>query len=165
MAGDVSVNIGIFVAAILARPNVSLPSKYALVMTEAVTCKYMIIAWAEATGKDTAYNQVSLQAFDSLWPKFGGEMAAQLQWARLLTTGRLWRRGFCRQRISRLMRMSWWAWNLIWKGRKNSSSKTPQFSRDRSARRIDGVVRLDSAPLTSHCGNSVAFQVYSLPKL
>ncbi len=78
MAGDVSLIFGVFVAAILARPNVSLPSKYALVMTEAITCKDIIKAWAEATGKDTTYIQVSLQALDSLWPKFRGEMAAPL---------------------------------------------------------------------------------------
>jgi len=80
MAGDVTTNIGLFVAAILAHPSVSLPSKYALVTTKPITCENLIKAWGEVTGKDTAYIQVSPQAFDSLWPKFGAEIAAQLQW-------------------------------------------------------------------------------------
>lgn len=61
------------------------------------------------------------------------------------------------------MRLSWWAWNLIWKGRKNSSSKTPQFSGDFSAGVTERVVRLDSTPL-AYFVNSMAIQVYSLPK-
>lgn len=80
MGGDVSVNIGVYVAAILAHPSVSLPSKYALVQTETITCEDTIKTWGEVTGKEVVYVPVTLQVFESLWPHIGGELATQLQW-------------------------------------------------------------------------------------
>ena len=80
MAGDVSTNIGLYVSAILRNPSVSLPAKYTLVVTENITAADTLKVWSEVTGKEAEYIEVSAEKFDSIFPKMGGEMAAQLKW-------------------------------------------------------------------------------------
>lgn len=36
-------------------------------------------AWGRATGKETEYVEISLQAFDRLWPMWGEEMGSMLK--------------------------------------------------------------------------------------
>ena len=88
MAGDVSVNVGLYVSAILANPSVSLPSKYALVVTENISVADTLKVWSEVTGKEAEYVEVSAEKFDALFPGMGGELAAQLKWGRRLRIGR-----------------------------------------------------------------------------
>lgn len=80
MAGDVSTNIGLYVSAILRNPSVSLPAKYTLVTTENISLADTLKAWSEVTGKEAEYVEVSADKFDGIFPKFGGELAAQLKW-------------------------------------------------------------------------------------
>ena len=80
MAGDVSTNIGLYVSAILANPAVSLPAKYALVVTENISVADTLKVWSEVTGKEAEYVEVSAGKFDALFPGMGGELAAQLKW-------------------------------------------------------------------------------------
>ena len=80
MAGDVSVNVGLYASAILANPSVSLPAKYTLVVTENITVADTLKVWSEVTGKEAEYVEVSAQKFDDLFPTMGGELAAQLKW-------------------------------------------------------------------------------------
>ena len=80
MAGDVSVNIGVYVSAILRNPSVSLPAKYTFLVTENITIADTLKVWSEVTGKDAEYVEVSAEKFDALYPKMGGELAAQLKW-------------------------------------------------------------------------------------
>lgn len=80
MAGDVSVNIGIYVSAILRNPAASLPAKYAFVSTENVSVADALRIWSEVTGKEAVYIEVSAEKFDAIFPQAGGELAAQLKW-------------------------------------------------------------------------------------
>lgn len=80
MAGDVSVNIGVYVSAILRNPSVSLPAKYAFVSTESVSVADTLKTWTQVTGKEAEYVEVSAEKFDALFPQIGGELAAQLKW-------------------------------------------------------------------------------------
>ena len=80
MAGDVSTNIGLYVSAILRNPSVSLPAKYTFVTTENISFADTLKAWSEVTGKEAEYVEVSAEKFDRIFPKFGGELAAQFKW-------------------------------------------------------------------------------------
>lgn len=84
MAGDVSVNIGLYVAAILRNPSVSLPAKYIFLITESISFADATKVWSEVTGKEAVYVEVSAEKFDILFPKFGGELAAQMKWGEAL---------------------------------------------------------------------------------
>lgn len=80
MAGDVRVNIGVYVSAILRNPSVSLPGKYAFVSTGNISVADTLKTWSQVTGKEAEYVEVSAEKFDNLFPKFGRELAAQSKW-------------------------------------------------------------------------------------
>lgn len=80
MAGDVSVNVGLYVSAILRNPSVSLPAKYTVVVTENISVADTLKTWTEVTGKEAEYVEVSPEKFDRLYPRAGGELAAGLKW-------------------------------------------------------------------------------------
>ncbi|MCJ1305246.1 hypothetical protein MMC08_008060 [Hypocenomyce scalaris] len=79
IAGDAGVNTGVYVRAILARPEVSLPAKYALVQTEALTMGQMLRVWERVTGKEAGFLECTLQEYDGLWPVLGKELGLQLR--------------------------------------------------------------------------------------
>ncbi|MCJ1398028.1 hypothetical protein MMC11_001225 [Xylographa trunciseda] len=76
-SGDIGVNIGVFVAAILARPDVSLPGKYAWVQTEKKTFAQILAAWAAVTGHDAVYVDLPAADYVTLWGPYGLEMSKQ----------------------------------------------------------------------------------------
>lgn len=80
MAGDVSINIGLYVRAILRNPSASLPAKYAFVSTEDISHADTLKTWSEVTGKETEYVEVSVEKFNAQFGGAGGEFAAQLKW-------------------------------------------------------------------------------------
>ena len=80
MAGDVSVNIGVYVRAILRNPSASLPAKYAFVTTGDISYADTLKTWSEVSGKEAEWVEVSAEELDAIFPKFGGELAAQLKW-------------------------------------------------------------------------------------
>ena len=80
MAGDVSINVGLYVSAILRNPSVSLPAKYTFVSTEDISLADTLKVWSEVTGKEAVYIEVSAENYDAIFPKLGGEYAAQLRW-------------------------------------------------------------------------------------
>jgi hypothetical protein len=72
-AGDTSINVGVFVKAILAQPGKTL-GKYAVVVTDTPTHEEMLELWMAATGKKAAFLQVD--AGD--WCKAFGEPGEEL---------------------------------------------------------------------------------------
>ena len=76
-AGDISVNIGVFVAAILAHPEISLPGKYAWVKTEKTTFQVIMDTWSKVTGKDALYVEIPAEQYVQLWGPYGLEMSLQ----------------------------------------------------------------------------------------
>ena len=76
-AGDISVNIGVFVEAILTRPEVSLPGRYAWVKTESLTFEEILKVWSRVTGKEAEYIDVPFETYVKLWGPAGEEMGTQ----------------------------------------------------------------------------------------
>ncbi|MCJ1390250.1 hypothetical protein MMC18_003108 [Xylographa bjoerkii] len=76
-AGDISVNIGVFAAAILAHPEISLPGKYAWVQTEKTTFQEIMETWSKVTGKDAVYVDIPAEQYIQLWGPYGLEMSLQ----------------------------------------------------------------------------------------
>jgi len=77
-AGDVTINTGLFVSAIVAQPELTLPGKYAIVWTENITLGEQLKIWSEVTGKAAEYVQVDEETFIRVWGAEGGEL--NLNW-------------------------------------------------------------------------------------
>lgn len=80
MAGDVAVNVGIYVRAILRHPAVSLPAKYTMVIMENISFTDTVRMWSDVTGQPAEYVEISVETFDGRFPKIGAELAAQWKW-------------------------------------------------------------------------------------
>ncbi|MCJ1314145.1 hypothetical protein MMC25_007825 [Agyrium rufum] len=76
-AGDISVNIGVFAAALIAHPEVSLPGKYAWVKTDNYTFEQIAEVWSKVTEKEAIYNSIPFKDFEKFWGPYGTEMATQ----------------------------------------------------------------------------------------
>ncbi|OQU98053.1 hypothetical protein CLAIMM_03886 [Cladophialophora immunda] len=79
IAGDLSVNIGLFVTAILANPALT-RGKYSSVQTEILSQQQILDYWSNATGKDAVYIVCTQEEFNKLYPVWGDIMAAQFKW-------------------------------------------------------------------------------------
>ncbi|KAK3070132.1 hypothetical protein LTR53_010991 [Teratosphaeriaceae sp. CCFEE 6253] len=77
VAGDVDHNIGAFVHAILAKPDVSLPAKFAFCYSDAMPFDQMLAAWSEVTGKRATFLECSKAEYGEMWGIFGQELALQ----------------------------------------------------------------------------------------
>jgi hypothetical protein len=69
--GDPRVNIGKFVLAALARPDISLPGRGLHVAIEETSNVELLEAWSEVTGKNATYVQTTVESYDALWPGWG----------------------------------------------------------------------------------------------
>lgn len=74
IAGDESHNTGVFVSAILNRPEVALPAKYAFVYAEKGSFQDYLQPWIDVTGRRTTFVEVSNEQYESLWGPFGKEL-------------------------------------------------------------------------------------------
>lgn len=82
--GDVAANVGIFAAAVLRQPNLTLPGRFVKVATEETTTGQLLKDWSEVTGKPAVYVETSLEQFNSVWPGWGQEMGVMLSaWSEL----------------------------------------------------------------------------------
>ncbi|KAF2640724.1 NAD(P)-binding protein [Massarina eburnea CBS 473.64] len=77
VAGDLSINSGVWVRQILAKPSVS-KGKYAQVGPETLTFGEMMKIWSEVTGRQGEFLQSSVEDFSRIWGIGGEEMASQL---------------------------------------------------------------------------------------
>jgi NmrA-like family len=77
ISGDISTNVGTFVSAILAHPEVSLPSRYVTVKTETLSFEEILKVWSKVTGKEAEYVEITFEAFTRLWGPYGEEMGMQ----------------------------------------------------------------------------------------
>lgn len=78
-AGDESHNTGVFVSAILRKPKVSLPAKYAFVYTERVSFQEYLQPRNDVTGRRETFVQVSVEQYEELWGPFGKELALMFE--------------------------------------------------------------------------------------
>ncbi len=73
-----------FVRAILARPEVSLPGRYTSVQTESLSHGEILDVWRKVTKKEAVYVECTAESFDQLYPVWGGELALQFRWNALV---------------------------------------------------------------------------------
>ena len=83
IAGDVEVNVGIFVRQLLANPRLS-HGKYAHVCTENLPYSDLLKIWAEVVGKEATYVEVSSATFEELWPMGGKDIAQQFEFGQAI---------------------------------------------------------------------------------
>lgn len=79
ISGDISTNVGVFVSAILAHPEVSLPARYVTVKTETLSFDEILKVWSKVTGKEAVYVEIAFEAFNRLWGPYGEEMGRQFK--------------------------------------------------------------------------------------
>jgi hypothetical protein len=77
-AGDVTVNTGVFVKAILSQPQKT-QGKYAAVVTDTITHEEMMDYWMQATGKKAAFLQVDKDDWCKAFGEPGEEACANLK--------------------------------------------------------------------------------------
>lgn len=84
LAGDITVNTGVMVKAILSNPSKTLGGKYAFGKVETMSSGDYLQLWAKATGKRAHYLQVSMEEFERLFADgWGRELGLMLQLAEL----------------------------------------------------------------------------------
>lgn len=82
MVGLTAANVGVFVAGILAKPEITLPSKYVLGSVEDLTLGRTLQIWGEVTGGQTVFVQKTLDDFVASFPGgpvFGKEVGLNMQ--------------------------------------------------------------------------------------
>ncbi|KAL4879868.1 hypothetical protein BJY04DRAFT_228793 [Aspergillus karnatakaensis] len=76
--GPLRKNVGMFVEAILKRPEVS-KGRYVLAGIETLTVEELLQRWGKITGKPTVHIPTSLEVYDQLYPGWGAEIGVMLQ--------------------------------------------------------------------------------------
>ncbi|RDW85262.1 NAD(P)-binding-containing protein [Coleophoma cylindrospora] len=74
IAGDETVNIGLFAKSILDQPEKTLPGRFVLVATDDMTAGEFTAAWAQLQGKEVVHLQVNKDTYNKTWPKWGDAM-------------------------------------------------------------------------------------------
>ncbi|KAL6885804.1 hypothetical protein GGI43DRAFT_418725 [Trichoderma evansii] len=85
LIGDATVNIGLFVRAIIEQPHKTLGGKFVYGVTDIMTAGEMLATWASVHGVEAEYVQVDKETYYSLWPLWGkamGRMHEYLEWAK-----------------------------------------------------------------------------------
>ena len=77
LGGDVSHNIGVFVTAILAHPELTQPAKYTIVASDTCTLTEALAIWSDVAGRPAAVATVTLDGFEALWGPLGREIGSQ----------------------------------------------------------------------------------------
>lgn len=77
--GATTINAGIWALSILQQPSLTLPGKTVLAATETRTVKEIVQLWSKVSGKPAEFVSVSLEHYDSVWPKWGREVGLMLQ--------------------------------------------------------------------------------------
>ena len=81
ISGNINANTGYIVEAILSKPDVSLPKKYVVMVTEHRNYLDVLKAWEKVTGKSAVYVQVADEVFKSLWGIYGSELVSQFHFS------------------------------------------------------------------------------------
>lgn len=76
---EIDNNVGVYVAAILKRPEVSLPAKYCIVTTDIVKYGDALKMWAEVLGRRAQYVECTPQEWEGIWGAPGMELCKQLK--------------------------------------------------------------------------------------
>lgn len=80
VAGDISVNVGVVVKAIVSNPSKTLGGKYVLLEVQIISNGEYLQLWGKVTGRKVHYLQVSLEEYNKLFPKLGAEVVVSMQY-------------------------------------------------------------------------------------
>ncbi|EHK22024.1 uncharacterized protein TRIVIDRAFT_70979 [Trichoderma virens Gv29-8] len=84
LVGDATVNVGLFVRAIIQQPDKTLGGKFVHGVTDVMTAEEILSTWALVHGFEAEYVQVAKETYYSLWPQWGkamDRMHEYLEWA------------------------------------------------------------------------------------
>ncbi|KAK0482758.1 putative hscarg dehydrogenase [Armillaria novae-zelandiae] len=82
MMGLTNANVGVFVSAILAKPEITLPSKFVLGSVETLTMGKVLELWGEVNGVETVFVQKDLEEYEASFPAgpvFGKELGLNMK--------------------------------------------------------------------------------------
>lgn len=85
LVGDATINVGLFVRAIIEQPNKTLGGKFVNGVTDIMTAGEMLATWASVHGVEAEYVQIDKATYYSLWPRWGqamDKMHEYLEWAK-----------------------------------------------------------------------------------
>ncbi|KAL3448443.1 NAD(P)-binding protein [Aspergillus insuetus] len=82
--GHARTNIGLFVRAILAQPEKTLPAKRVAAYTEVTSLGKMLDIWSKVKGKKGHYVRVEKEMYDQLSPMWGEEMSLMMGYFALM---------------------------------------------------------------------------------
>lgn len=74
LSGDATVNVGLFVRAVLEQPEKTLPGKTVSAATDDMTAEQVIEAWAAPQAKKGKLLQVNREAYRGMWPDWARAM-------------------------------------------------------------------------------------------
>lgn len=78
LAGDVSVNVGLWVRGVLSAGAKTF-TRYVAVITETTTFVGMLEMWSQATGRDAVFVKCSDEEYKAIWGPLGKEMVDQMR--------------------------------------------------------------------------------------
>ncbi|KAK5740682.1 hypothetical protein LTR17_004487 [Elasticomyces elasticus] len=84
VAGDVTVNVGLFVKAILAQPEKTLNGAAVVAASDDMTPQEIVSAWAAPQGKKGAVIQLNRQAYHDLWAPWTAVMDLSQQYFEMM---------------------------------------------------------------------------------
>jgi hypothetical protein len=84
LIGDESVNVGLFVKAILEQPQKTLPGKFVLAASDDMTAEELMSAWAQLEDKGLVFLQVGKNVYYDMWPIWGEIMDKSHQYWELM---------------------------------------------------------------------------------
>jgi hypothetical protein len=76
---EIENNVGVYVAGILNKPDVSLPAKYCIVTTDIMQYGDALKLWAEVLGRRAQYVECTPEEFEGIWGPTGAELSRQLK--------------------------------------------------------------------------------------
>ncbi|KAK0203267.1 putative hscarg dehydrogenase [Desarmillaria ectypa] len=90
MIGLTTTNVGVWIGAIVAKPEITLPSKYVLGSVETLMMSRILELWGEVTGVETVFVQKDMEdyvASFSAGPVFGKEVALNMKFCEFGLSG------------------------------------------------------------------------------
>lgn len=76
---EVENKVGVYVAAVLKKPQVSLPAKYCNVTTDAIKYGDALKLWAEVLGRRAQYVECTPEEWEGIWGVMGVELRKQFK--------------------------------------------------------------------------------------
>ena len=77
--GDQTKNVGPIALGIAKKPEMTLNGKFVFATVDTSTAREFLEMWGKANGVSTEYIEIPLADYDRLWPMWGKEMGAMME--------------------------------------------------------------------------------------